>query len=129
LFRGPLGGTGRALAAGELSPAHAAVLAAGTQDLPAATAAEAEPVLLATARRLGPPGLRKLVAQLCEVADPDAAAAQAQRQHARRGLWVSATMAGMAAPPTWPTWRCCAAPTTAQSTKAAGTSNATPTGT
>jgi hypothetical protein len=46
---------------------------------------------------LDPPGLRKLVAHLCEVADPDAAAAQTQWQHARRGLWVSATMAGMVA--------------------------------
>jgi hypothetical protein len=99
LFRGPLGGTGRALAAGELSPAHAAVLAAGTQDLPAATAAEAEPVLLDMACRLDPPGLRKLVAHLREVADPDAAAAdtRTQRQHARRGLWVSPTLAGMVA--------------------------------
>jgi hypothetical protein len=43
LFRGPLRGTARALAAGELSPGHAAVLAAGTHDLPPGTAAEAEP--------------------------------------------------------------------------------------
>src|SRR5919108_2351398 len=42
LYRGPLGGTGQALAAGVLSPAHASVLAAGTQELPPATAAAAE---------------------------------------------------------------------------------------
>jgi hypothetical protein len=97
LFRGLLRGTAQALAAGEISPSHAAVLAAGTQDLPASTAAEAEPVLLATARRLDPPTLRKVVAHLHEVADPDAADARAQRQHQRRGLWRSTTLAGMVA--------------------------------
>jgi len=97
LFRGPLAGTGRALAAGELPPGHAAVLAAGTVDLPASTAAEAEPVLLDMACRLDPPGLRKLVAHLRDVADPDAADARTQRQHERRGLWVASTLAGMVA--------------------------------
>jgi Domain of unknown function (DUF222) len=86
LFRGPLTGTGQALAAGVISPAHATVLAAGTEDLPAATAAEAEPVLLEVAHRVDPPGLRKVVTHLHEVADPDAAEAQAQRLHERRGL-------------------------------------------
>jgi Domain of unknown function (DUF222)/HNH endonuclease len=85
------------LAAGVISPAHATVLAAGTEDLPPATAAEAEPVLLEVASRVDPPGLRKVVTHLHEVADPDAAEAQAQRLHARRGLWVSATMTGMVA--------------------------------
>jgi uncharacterized protein DUF222/HNH endonuclease len=97
LFRGPLAGTGRALAAGELSVAHAAALAAGTQDLPTATAAEAEPVLLELAGRLDPPQLRKVVAHLGEVADPDGTDARLQRQHERRGLWASPTLEGMVA--------------------------------
>jgi len=97
LFRGRLGGTGRALAAGELSVAHAAVLAAGTQDLPAATAAHAEPVLLAAAYRLDPPRLRQVVTHLHDVADPDGADARLQRQHERRGLWLAPTLAGMVA--------------------------------
>src|SRR6266508_13250 len=97
LFRGPLGGTGRALAAGELSVAHAAVLAAGTQDLPAAIAAHAEPVLLAAAYRLDPPRLRQVVTNLHDVADPDGADARLQRQHERRGLWLAPTLAGMVA--------------------------------
>ena len=42
LFRGPLTGTARALTDGELSVAQATVLAAGTQDLAAHLAAEAE---------------------------------------------------------------------------------------
>src|SRR5918996_1446454 len=40
LFGGPLTGTATALTDGELSVAHAAVLAHGTHDLPAHTAAE-----------------------------------------------------------------------------------------
>jgi Domain of unknown function (DUF222)/HNH endonuclease len=97
LFRGPLAGTGQALTEGELSPSHAAVLAAGTQDLPAATTAEAEPVLLELAGRLDPPGLRKVLDHLRDVADPEAVDARAQRQHDRRGLWLSPTLAGMVA--------------------------------
>ena len=50
---------------GELSPAHAQVLAHGTQDLPDHLTAEAEPVLVAAARRLDPPRLRRVVAHLC----------------------------------------------------------------
>ena len=69
----------------------------GTQDLPAHTAAEAEPVLVEAARRLDPLRLRRVVAQLCRVADPEGADAQADRQHQRRGLWVSPTWEGMVA--------------------------------
>jgi hypothetical protein len=97
LYRGPLGGTAEALTAGDISPHHAAVLAAGTHQLPPGAAAEAEPVLLQAAVRLDPPTLRKVVTHLAEVADPDAAEAQAQRLHERCGLWMSATLAGMVA--------------------------------
>jgi Domain of unknown function (DUF222) len=97
LHRGPLAGTAQALAAGELSAAHAAVLAHGTQDLPGPTVVDAEPVLVEAARRLDPPRLRRLVAHLAAVADPDAADEQARRQHGRRGIWVSPTLAGMVA--------------------------------
>jgi hypothetical protein len=53
---GPLTATAQALAGGELSAAHAQVLAAGTHDLPAHTTAEAEPVLLAAAGGWTHPG-------------------------------------------------------------------------
>jgi hypothetical protein len=43
LFRGPLAGTAKALTNGELSAAHASVLAHGTHDLPDQVTAEAEP--------------------------------------------------------------------------------------
>jgi hypothetical protein len=97
LHRGPLGGTAQALATGELSYLHAVALTRATQHLPAATVAQAEPVLLEAARRLDPPRLRKVVGHLGEVADPAAAEQQAQRRHDRRGLWVTPTFAGMVA--------------------------------
>jgi hypothetical protein len=54
---------------GELSPAHAQVLAAGTRDLPTQVTAEAEPVLVEAARRLDPPRLRRVLGHLVQVAD------------------------------------------------------------
>jgi hypothetical protein len=74
LFRGPLTATAQAVTDGELSAAHAAVLAAGTHDLTAHTAAEAEPGLVEAARRLDPPRLRRLLGHLRLVADPKASA-------------------------------------------------------
>ena len=97
LFRGPLTATAQALAAGELSPAHAQVLAHGTHDLPDHLAAEAEPVLVEAARRLDPPRLRRVVGHLLAAADPDGAEGQAERRHGRRGLWVASTWEGMVA--------------------------------
>jgi hypothetical protein len=97
LFRGPLTATATALTDGELTPAHASVLAAGTQDLPVHTAAEAEPVLLTAARRLDPPRLRRVVAHLRGVVDPGGAASRAERLYQRRGLWLAATLDGMVA--------------------------------
>jgi hypothetical protein len=97
LYRGPLVATGQALTAGDLSPAHAQVLACGTQDLAPATAAEAEPVLLEVARRLDPPRLRRAITHLRLVADPDGADTRAEHQHQQRGVWVSPTWEGMVA--------------------------------
>jgi hypothetical protein len=97
LYRGPLTSTGQALADGAISPAHASVLAAGTHHLPDHLAAEAEPVLLDAARRLDPPRLRRLVAHLRGVADPEGADRRAERQHEQRGLWVAPTWEGMVA--------------------------------
>src|SRR5918993_245428 len=50
LFRGPLTETARALTGGELSPAHAQVVASGTHHLPEHVTVEAEPVLVQAAR-------------------------------------------------------------------------------
>ena len=73
------------------------MLAHGTQDLPAHLAAEAEPVLVEAARRLDPPRLRRVVAHLCLVADPEGAEGQAERRHQRRGLSLATTWEGMVA--------------------------------
>jgi hypothetical protein len=97
LFAGPLAGTGQALVDGELSVAHAQVLASSTHHLPTQTAAEAEGVLLDAARRLDPPRLRQAITHLRLVADPDGIDRRAERQQERRGLWVSSTWEGMVA--------------------------------
>ncbi len=73
------------------------MLAHGTQELPDHLAAEAEPVLVAAARRLDPPRLRRVVAHLRRLVDPEGAEAQAERRHQRRGLWWAATLEGMVA--------------------------------
>jgi hypothetical protein len=97
LFRGPLQGTAQALVAGEITPAHAAVVADGTSDLPAHTTAEAEPVLLEAARRLDPRRLRRVITHLRYVTDPDGAEQEQRRRFDRRGLWVAPTWEGMVA--------------------------------
>src|SRR5918995_3507538 len=97
LFRGPLAATAEALTGGELSPAHAQVLAAGTHHLPEHVTVEAEPVLVQAARQLDPTGLRRLLGHLLQVADPDGADRDRARRHARRGLWLAPTFEGMVA--------------------------------
>src|SRR5829696_8283924 len=97
LFRGPLTQTATALTNGQLSPAHASVLAVGTQELPAQVTVEAEPVLVEAARRLDPARLRRVIGHLQLVADPDGAQARAERHQQRRGLWLAPTLEGMVA--------------------------------
>jgi Domain of unknown function (DUF222) len=97
LFQGPLTATAAALTAGEISPAHASVLAHGTQDLPDHVTVEAEPVLLEAASRLDPPRLRRVLGHLQQVADPEVADHDRERRHQRRGLWLGTTWEGMVA--------------------------------
>ena len=97
LFRGPLTATAQAVCDGELSVAHAQVLAAGTQHLPDHLTAQAEPVLVQAARQLDPTQLRRAVGHLLQVADPDGADRERERRHPRRGLWLAPTFDGMVA--------------------------------
>ena len=97
LFGGPLTATGQALTDGEISPAHAQVLAHGTQELPDHLAAEAEPALLDAARRLDPPRLRRVVGHLWRPLTPRVPRPRPNASHLRRGLWVSPTLEGMVA--------------------------------
>jgi Domain of unknown function (DUF222)/HNH endonuclease len=94
---GPLTQTARALTEGAITPAHATVLAVGTHQFPAHLTTQAEPVLVEAARRLDPARLRRVLGHLRLAADPDGADRQAQRRHARRGLWLAPTLDGMVA--------------------------------
>jgi hypothetical protein len=97
VFGGPLAATAQALVDGELSVAHARVLAQGVQDLPEQLTMEAAPVLVEAACRLDPPRLRRVLDHLHLVADPDGADRARERRHARRGLWLAPTFDGMVA--------------------------------
>jgi hypothetical protein len=97
LFAGPLTGTAQALCDGELSTAHASALAHGTHHLPTQVSIEAEPVLVAAARHLDPPRLRRALGHLVQATDPDAADHQGERRHGRRGVWWATTVDGMVA--------------------------------
>jgi hypothetical protein len=97
LFAGPLPRTGQALTAGDITPAHASVLAVGTQELPPQVTMEAEPVLVEAARRLDPARLRRVLGHLQLVADPHGTTGRAERRHQRRGLWLSPTLDNMVA--------------------------------
>ncbi|HEX7147944.1 MAG TPA: DUF222 domain-containing protein [Actinomycetota bacterium] len=46
---------------------------------------------------MDPPGLRRLVGHLLQIADPDSADRDRERRHARRGLWLAPTFEGMVA--------------------------------
>src|ERR687898_1629693 len=98
LFRGPLTATAQAVCDGELSVAHAQVVAAGTHELPEHLTVEAEPVLVEAARRLDPTRLRRLLGHLLQLADPNGADRDRARRHARRGLWLAPTFCGHGRP-------------------------------
>jgi hypothetical protein len=132
-FGGPLTRTAQALCAGELSVAHAAVLAHGTQELPDQVAAEAEPVLVAAARRLDPLRLRRLLGHLqAGHRPPGGRAGGRAAPPAAWGLWLALSWEGWSpckdswrprlARPCWPPWTL-ARPSDAQDTPA-GTSAA-----
>ncbi|HEX2155373.1 MAG TPA: DUF222 domain-containing protein [Actinomycetes bacterium] len=97
VFRGPLPTTAAALTSGELSPTHAAMIAAGTHQLPDHLTADADPILVEAARRLNPPQLRRVLSHLRLVADPDGEDDRSHQRHARRGVWLAPTWEGMVA--------------------------------
>src|SRR4029453_9580830 len=92
LFRGPLPKSGTALGAGDISAAHAEVLATSTLHAPNHAIHDAEATLLEAARRLDPSGLRQVVTHVGYTLDPDGADARAQRRYERRGVWVTVTL-------------------------------------
>jgi hypothetical protein len=98
-LRDLLPAVGAAFAAGELSLAHAQVLARGVSATRAcqAAAVEAEPVLLEAARRLDPRQLRAVVEHWGAAIDPGATVGDALAVRERRYLAVSPTYDGMVA--------------------------------
>jgi hypothetical protein len=94
LFGGALPKTAAALCGGDISPAHAKLIADGTRELADHVKLEAEPVLLETASRVDPPRLRQAVTHLCRVVDPDAADRKAARCHERRRAVAVADLGG-----------------------------------
>ena len=97
LYRGPLTGTAQALAERRALPGPRPGAGRRHPRPPDHLAAEAEPVLVEAARRLDPPRLRRVVAHLRLVADPEGADGQAERRYGRRGVWLAATWEGMVA--------------------------------
>jgi Domain of unknown function (DUF222) len=97
LYRGPLAQSGAALCAGEISAAHANVLAAGVKDLADHVVADAEATMLDAARHLDPHWLRQTAAHLQYTVDPDRADQAARRRDERRGMWFTMTMDRMVA--------------------------------
>jgi Domain of unknown function (DUF222)/HNH endonuclease len=91
LFRGPLPESGKALCQGEISVAHAEVLAASTLHLPDHAIQAAEATLLDSARCQDPTRLRQVVTHTEYVIDPDGADGRAQRRYERRGVWFTVT--------------------------------------
>jgi hypothetical protein len=65
--------------------------------LPEQVTVAAEPVLVEAAAGLDPPRLRRVIAHLCLVADPDGAARAGEVRYGRRGLWLAPTLEGMVA--------------------------------
>src|SRR5664280_480756 len=86
--------TADALAGGDLSYAHARVLASAAGELPAESLPTVEPILVEAARHTDPAGLRSLCTQVRTMLDPTGAEEAAALAHDRRHLSVSATFAG-----------------------------------
>ena len=90
-----LPGTAAALSAGQISVAHAHVLAAGTEDLTEPMVTAGEPALLEAARALTPYQLRAAVTRWRAYVAPDQAEKDFTDQHERRRLHISSSIDGL----------------------------------
>jgi len=89
--------TAGALAAGDISYRHAAVLVHGSADLPPHAVVEAEPDLVEKARRFNPGLLRRIVQHWRHVIDAERARRDADEVYERNRLDISTTWAGRGA--------------------------------
>jgi hypothetical protein len=97
LFDGSLAATSAALAAGEIDPAHARLIAQHTADAPAGAVALIEPEALAVARAGDPGAVAAVMRQFAHALDPDAADEAAVRRYEQRGVSLATTLDGMVA--------------------------------
>src|SRR5215475_720175 len=93
--------TAAALAAGDISPSHARLVAAALAELAEAgspeLAAQTEPALVDLARALDPTKLRSALDHVRHALAPEADADAAERAYERRGLSASQTLGGVVA--------------------------------
>lgn len=94
---GGLPATAAALAGGEISQRHAAVIVQTATDVGPAAARSAEPILLEAAHHIDPGALRRLAARIRHAVDADGAVADGEKAFERRRLHVSSTYGGMVA--------------------------------
>ncbi len=94
LGRVELAATAAALGAGEIDPAHARLIADGTDKAPAGAVDLIEPVALDAARVADPRAVADVMRRLQHALDPDAADARALARYDRRGLTLAPTLDG-----------------------------------
>ena len=92
-----LAATSAALAAGEIDPAHARLIAAHTADAPAGAVALIEPEALKVARAADPSAVAGVMRQFAHALDADRADEAAVRRYDRRGVSLATTLDGMVA--------------------------------
>lgn len=97
LGSGSLDATSRALANGEIDPAHARLIARDAVEAPAGAVGLIEPLALSAAREADARTVAEVMAAFRHALDPDAADAAAVRRYDRRGLSVATTLDGMVA--------------------------------
>src|SRR5215210_9258358 len=97
LADGSLAATSAALAAGEIDPAHARLIAQHAADAPDGAVARIEPEALAVARVAEPGAVAGVMRQFAHALDPDGAAEAAVRRYEKRGLTLVTTLDGMVA--------------------------------
>ena len=94
LGRAELAATAAALAAGDIDPAHARLIADGTDKAPAGAVELIEPVALDAARVADPRAVADVMRRLQHALDPDAADARALARYERRGLTLAVMLDG-----------------------------------
>jgi len=97
LADGPLAATSAALAAGEIDPAHARLIAQHAADAPDGAVALIEPEALAVARAADPGAVAGVMRQFAHALDPDRADEAAVRRYQKRGVSLATTLDGMVA--------------------------------